>query len=67
MIVMHVWIGQEKEDIGKKFDIAVILMKEKYNQYYRDYLRTGQKTGSYPGILLPASAKIIDRITVMRK
>lgn len=64
---IHFWIGQEKEDIGKKFDIAVILVNEKDDQYYWDYLRTGQKTGSYPGILLPASAKIIDRITVMRK
>ena len=64
---MHVWIGQEKEDIGKKFDIAFILVNERDDQYYLDYLRTGQETGSYPGIPLPASAKIIDRITVMRK
>lgn len=60
-------LGREKEDIGKEFDIAVILVNEKDDQYYREYLKTGQETGSYPGIPLPASTNIIDRITVMRK
>ena len=64
---VQVWLGREKEDTGKEFDIAVILVNEKDDQYYRDYLKTGQETGSYPGIPLPASADIIDRITVMRK
>src|SRR5574341_1386130 len=37
-------VGSEKEDIGKKFDIAVILVDEKDNQYYWNYLE-GQKNG----------------------
>lgn len=60
------WLGREKEDIGKEFDIAVILVNEKDNQYYTNYLETGQRTGSYPKIPLPPSAKIMDRITVVR-
>jgi len=64
---VQTWVGREKEDIGKEFDIAVILVSEKDDQYYRNYLRTGQETGSYPGIPLPASANILDRITVVRK
>ncbi|MCK4730968.1 MAG: hypothetical protein KAT65_00790 [Methanophagales archaeon] len=59
-------LGREKEDIGKEFDIAVILVNEKDNQYYTNYLETGQRTGSYPGIPLPPSGKIMDRITVVR-
>lgn len=64
---VQAWLGREKEDIGKEFDIAIILVNEEDDQYYRDYLGTGQETGSYPGIPLPASAKIMDIITVMRK
>ena len=61
------WLGREKEDIGKEFDIAVILVDERDDQYYWNYLKTGQETGSYPPIPLPASTMIIDRITVVRK
>ena len=63
------WIGREKEKICKEFDIAVILVDERDDQYYWDYLRTGKETGSYPRIILPlpASAKFSDRITVERK
>lgn len=61
-----VWLGRE-EDIGMEFGIAVILVNEEDNQDYVDYLKTGEETGSYPGILLPDSADIVDRITVIRK
>lgn len=61
------WLGREKEDIGEEFDIAIILVNGEDDQNYRDYLRTGQETGSYPGIPLPASAKIMDIITVTIK
>lgn len=64
---VQAWLGREKEDIGKEFDIAIILVNEEDDQYYWDYLGTGQETGSYPGIPLPASAKTRDMITVMRK
>jgi hypothetical protein len=59
-------IGSEDAGIGEKFDIAAILVDEKDDQYYLKYLETGQRTGSYPGIPLPPSAKIMDRITVVR-
>lgn len=62
-----IWLGREKQNIGDKFDIAVILVNEEDNQDYVDYLKTGEETGSYPGILLPDSADIVDRITVIRK
>lgn len=57
----------EAQDAGTKFEIAVILINKEDNQYYQDYLTKGQKTGSYPGIPLPASAKIMDSISVMRE
>src|SRR5574341_433263 len=58
---VQAWLGIE-QDIGTEFDIAVILVNEKDNQYYNNYLETGQRTGSFPGIPLPPSAKIMDRI-----
>ena len=59
--------GREKEDIGTKFDIAVVLVNEKDDQYYLNYLKTGQETGNYSGIPLPTSAEIKDEITVTRR
>ncbi|MHC4528501.1 MAG: hypothetical protein ACYS29_11535 [Planctomycetota bacterium] len=61
------WLGREKEDVGAQFDIAVILVNEKDDQYYTNYLKTGQETGNYPGVPLPASAQVVDRITLTRK
>lgn len=59
--------GQEKKDVGDKFNIAVILVNEKDDQDYKVYLKRGLETGNYPPILLPDSAKIIDKITVIRR
>lgn len=59
-------LGGEKEDMGKKFDIAVILVDEKDNQYYWDYLMEKKTDKSYPEIPFPPSGKIMDRITVVR-
>lgn len=61
------WFGKEKEDIGYQFDIVVILVDEKENMYYDDYLERGKKTGNYPGIPLPTSTRVIDKITVTRR
>jgi hypothetical protein len=60
-------LGREKEDVGSQFDIAAILVNEKDDLYYQDYLKTGQETGNYPGVPLPAGAKAMDRMTVTRK
>lgn len=60
-----VWLGRE-ENIGDKFDIAVILVNKEDNDYYLDYLKTGEETG-YPGIPLPDSTVFMGRITVIRK
>lgn len=63
---IQAWFGKENKDIGTKYYLAVILVNEKDNQYYINYLENGQKTGNYPGISLPPSAEIMDRITVVR-
>ena len=63
---IQAWIGLE-EDVGKKFDIAVILVNEDTNQYYQNYLEQGKETGNYPEIPLPEDAGISDLITVTRK
>ncbi len=60
------WIGRVNGDIGMNSDIAVILVNEKDNQYYTNYIENGSRNGSFPGIPLPPSAKIMDRITVVR-
>lgn len=64
---VDVWLGREKEDVGKKFDIAVILVNSADDKAYLQYLENGQETEKYPGIPLPDSARIIDRITVTRR
>ncbi|KCZ70299.1 hypothetical protein ANME2D_03415 [Candidatus Methanoperedens nitroreducens] len=60
---MQVWIGNTTSNV----DIAIILVNEKDDQYLWNYRRTGDKTGNYPGIPLPASATIMDKITVVQK
>jgi len=64
---VEVWLGREEEDVGNEFDIVVILVNEKDDQAYSDYLARGRETGDYPGIPLPTSANIMDVITVIRK
>ena len=58
-------IGQDR-DAGMDFDIAVILVNNDSNQYYKNYIEQGAKTG-YPEIPLPNDAIIYDSIPVTRK
>ncbi len=61
------YIGSEYAGIGEKFDIAVILVNENDDQYLRAWVDISEQEQSWPSIMLPASAKIKDRITVIRK
>lgn len=61
------WFGGDK-DAGTRFDIAIVLLDKNDNQLYQNYInQKGRETGDWPGIPLPASAKIADKITVIRK
>ena len=60
-------LGREKEDQGIQFDIAVVVVDEKDDEYFRTYLEEGERSGDYPGKPLPRSGLIVDRITVKRK
>ena len=60
-------LGREKEDQGVQFDIAVVVVDEKDDEYFRTYLEEGERSGDYPGKPLPPSVIIVDRITVKRK
>ncbi|MBI5043598.1 MAG: hypothetical protein HZC10_07180 [Nitrospirae bacterium] len=60
-------LGREKEDIGAKYTIAIIMVDEKDDRYFEDYQEKAKKTSSWPGIPLPGSKIHIDKITVKRK
>jgi hypothetical protein len=57
-------IGGGKKDIGKTFEIAVVLVNNKDDQIFVECVKDGRETGNYPGIELPANAVIKDQITV---
>ena len=61
----HANLGGEK-DIGK-YDVAVVSVNDKDNQYYEDYLKKGNETGNYPPLQPLASANTIYTITLNRK
>lgn len=49
---------------GEKFNIAVILINEFDNRLILDWITQGRDTGRFPGIPLPNSAIIKDKIVV---
>lgn len=59
--------GRKIEDAGAKFDIAVILVNQDDDQHYYTYLQNGERTENFPGEPLVPSAKIMDKVTVIRK
>jgi hypothetical protein len=59
--------GREKEDIGYEFDIAIVLVAEKDNQYYWDYIKRERVAKDFPATPFPNSATIIYKITVRRR
>ncbi|VVB92295.1 Uncharacterised protein [uncultured archaeon] len=61
---MHVWVGNTTSNID--IVIAVVLVDKKDDQYLWDYGRSGDLTKNYPGIRLPDSAKVIDKVTVTK-
>lgn len=62
------WIGKEGNvDIGKVYDIVVVLVSKDSDQYYLNYINEGSKTGNYPGIALPTDAIVYHKIKVTRK
>lgn len=61
---MPVWVGNTTSDTD--IVIAVVLVDKKDDQYLWDYGRAGDQTKNYPGIPLPASSKVFDRITVTK-
>lgn len=67
-----VLIGREinqggEADIGKEFDIAVVLVDEKINKDFLFWGETGDKTRNWPSIRFPEGAKIMAKVTVVRK
>lgn len=57
-------IGGGEKDIDEEFVIAVALVNNKDDQMFMEWLKEGKETGNYTGIELPASADIIDQISV---
>jgi hypothetical protein len=57
-------IGGGEKDIGKEFAIAVVLVNNKDDQMFVEWLKEGRETGNYSGIELPASAETMDQISV---
>ncbi|MDD4163261.1 MAG: hypothetical protein PHW87_12360 [Methanothrix sp.] len=54
-------------DIGKEFDIAVVNVDKKTHEDLLQWDQTGKVTGNYPGIKFPEGAKIMAKVTVIRK
>jgi PKD repeat protein len=61
-----VYIGV-KENVGDKFDILAVLANKKASDKFTEYIKTGEKTNSWPGMVeIPVGAKAYDKITVTR-
>lgn len=52
-------------DIGKEFQIVVMLVDEKVNKDLNGYVETGKRTNDWPGMKLP-SGKILDKKNVVK-
>lgn len=59
-----VWVGG---DTASNVGIAVVLVNENDDENLQDYGRTGDKTGNFPAMSLPYSAKIVANITVTKE
>jgi hypothetical protein len=64
---MQTFLGQENEDIGAEFTVAVITVDEEDDKDLQDYIAEGVEQDSFPGIPLPESATILTEITVIRE
>jgi hypothetical protein len=54
-------------DIGEKFDIAVVMVDNIIDQNLIEWSRKGDETGNFPSIRFPEGAKIMDKVTVIRR
>jgi PKD repeat protein len=61
-----VYIGV-KDNVGEKFDIFAVLANKQASDKFTEYIKTGEKTNSWPGMVgIPSGAKVYDNITVTR-
>jgi hypothetical protein len=60
------WLGTRGTDIGKKFELWLVLVNKSGNQFYTDYLKKAKKTKKYPEIPLPEGYKALDMITLIK-
>lgn len=59
--------GGPERDIGKKFDIAAVLVNEKDTEKLNNWVIETTKSGDFHSISLPESANIVDLVTVTRR
>ena len=64
-----IYVGEEGNvDIGRQFDIAVVLTDATAHQVFKDYMSNAIANQEYPGISdLPTNVTIIHKITVTRQ
>jgi hypothetical protein len=64
--------GPGQGDVGKKFEVLVILVNDSVSKYYENYLDEGKRKeiagepDPYPGIRLPDEYKLLDKVIVER-
>lgn len=61
--------GQD-DDVGKMFTLHLVTTGPTGTQVFNEYLRRGQNTGQFPGLLrgaLPSDIRYLDSITVIRR
>jgi hypothetical protein len=57
-----------ENDSGKKFDIHLVLVDNKTDQRYLDWIKQGNATGYYPGLdIFQDKLRKLDRITLIRQ
>lgn len=62
----YLGIKDNRNDVGRKFDILLGKADETADKAISDYLMRGKATGDYPEEALPSGVKILDRVTVTR-
>lgn len=60
------WLGRRGKDIGKIFELWLVLVDEDGNDLYLNHLLNGQNTGKYPEIPLPRGSQTVDMLTVTK-
>jgi len=63
---LPIYIGV-KENVGDTFNIVAVLANQDANIEFTNYINTGNRIGSWPGINIPIGAYVVDQVTVTRK